>query len=69
MKTTDMIIYWREAAEAAEAKVIETREALKQTQKDLEWTKADYEERIDRAWKRVKQLETQISEFKKEGAK
>ena len=69
MKTTDMIIYWREAAEAAEAKVIETREDLKRTQKDLEWARADYEERIDRAWKRVKALEAQISELKKEGGK
>ena len=54
MTTPEMVIYWREAAEAAEAKVIEQRERIR----ELELKAGDSKEEYYRQAKRVADLLT-----------
>ena len=60
MNTQDMIIYWREAAEAAEAKIIEMRHTISRLENDVEFEKANAENSLQRAWSRVQELENKI---------
>lgn len=60
MNTQNMIIYWREAAEAAEAKIIEMRRTIIRLEDDVKFEKANAEDSKRRAWSRVQELENQI---------